>query len=334
MNDDIRILLDDKKITRVQSLHLGKNTRAEANDFNFTIENGGDRYTDIFYQASGELIQVEIIGTICFRGFVDTADFPYIPQEMITVSGRDYTGLLIDQIVSSELAIYFTGKTASQIVGVIADKYGFKKDLEATANTYLEDKLYAGGMPAWDVIRSLAEKEGFDAYVTKDKVVVFKKREISSNIKRVYSPYPKLGIVPSQLEITQDKTLTLALKVQVIGYDPTQKYRISYIAASNKCNRENYKIITVWDETLKSKKEVAARAEALLRQYSNELTTGSLIVPVDTDLEPGDGIEIKGIKLAGKYYVTDADIDYGVQGFLTTVKFASKVLTEAKTVEA
>ncbi len=333
MNDDIRILLDDKEITRVQSLHIGKNTRAEANDFNFTIENGGDRYTDIFYQASGELIQVKIIGTVCFRGFVDTADFPYIPQEMITVSGRDYTGLLIDQIISSELAIYFTGKTASQIVGIIADKYGFKKDLEATANTYLDDKLYAGGMPAWDVIRNLAEKEGFDAYVTKDKTVIFKKREIPSNIKRVYSKFVGLGIVPSQLEINQDKTLTLALKVQVIGYHPTLG-RISYIAASNKCNRENYKIITVWDETLKSKKEVAARAEALLRQYSKDLTIGSLTVPVDPDLEPGDGIEIKGIKLAGKYYVTDVDIDYGVDGFLTTVKFASKVLTEAKTVEA
>jgi hypothetical protein len=90
----------------------------------------------------------------------------------------------------------------------------------------------------------------------------------------------------------------------------------------------------VWDETLKTKKEVAARAEALLRQYSKELTTGSLTVLVDPDIEPGDGIEIKGIKLAGKYYVTDVDIDYGVQGFLTTIKFASKVLTEAKTVEA
>jgi len=333
MKDDIRILLDDKEITKVQSLHIEKNTQSEANIFNFKIENGSDRYTDIFYQTIGELIEVGISGIVCFRGFVDNAGFTYYPQQMIDIAGRDYTGILIDEIVTSDMAIRFSGKTSSQIVKIIADHYKFETDLQATGNTYLEDKIYAGGSSAWDVIRGLAEKEGVDSYVTKDKKLVFKKREIPAQIKRVYALKPDEGIVPASLNIEQDKTLSSALKVRVISYDPKAKEKIVSTAESSDRKRANYKIVTVHDNTLKSKKEAAARAEALLRQYSKELVTGSLSAPLDPGVDEGDGIEIKGIKLAGKYYVTDVIHDYGVAGKTTEVRFASKVLSEAKTVE-
>ena len=317
----------------MQRLHIEKNTQSEANIFNFTIENGADRYTNIFYQTIGELIEVGISGIVCFRGFVDNAGFKYIPQQMIEVAGRDHTGLLIDEIVSADLATRFYSKTSSQIIKLICDKYGFEADIETTGSTYLEDKAYAEGSSVWDVVRGLAEKEGVDAYVTKDKRLVFKKREIPTQTKRVYALKPTEGIVPASLDIEQDKTLSSALKVRVIGYDPKAEEKIVSTAESSDRKRANYKIVTVRDNTLGNKKEVTARAEALLRQYSKELVTGSLSTPLDPEVDEGDGIEIKGIELAGQYYVTDVIHDYGVAGKTTELRFSSKVLSEAKTVE-
>lgn len=332
--DDVRIILDDKEITKVRNLRVERNTHAEADIFEFGIGNERDRYTDIFYETKGELIEIEIIGTVCFRGFADTSDFTYVPEQMINIAGRDYTGLLVDEIVSKNLARRFSGKTASRIIQQIAKYYGFESETDSTKSVYYKEKLYAEGTSVWEVIRTLTEKEGFDAYVTKDKKIIFKKREIPSQVKRIFSLTKGEGLIPSQLTINQDKTLSLALKVKVIGYDPRMKQKIIYTAESSKRTRMSYKLITVRDFSLKSKPEVKARAEALLRDFSKDLTTGSLLYPVDAEVEPGDAIEIKGIGLADRFFVTDVTHNKDLSGFTTELQFASKVLTEAKTVEA
>ena len=333
MSKEIKIILDDKEITKARRLRIEKNTTAEADIFEFEIDNHKDRYTEIFYGTSGELIEIEIVGTVCFRGFVDAAGFSYVPEQVIDVTGRDFTGLLIDEIVSKDLARRFSGKTGSQIVEQIAKYYGFTSEVDATRNVCYEEKLYAEGTSVWEVVRTLNEKEGFDAYVTKDKKIIFKLRKISSQVKRVFALNKKEGIVPAELHIDQDKTLSLALKVRVIGYSERAKRRISYTAESTMRNRPNYKIVTVRDFTLKNKPEVKTRAEALLRDYSRELMIGTLSYPVDPEMEPGDAIEIKGIELTDIFYVTDVIHNKEISGFTTELKFASEVLTEAKTVE-
>lgn len=333
MSKDIRITLDDKEITKVRRLRVEKNTHAEADIFDFDIDNHKDRYTEIFYSTSGELIEVEIDGAICFKGFVDNAGFSYFPEQIINVTGRDYTGLLVDEIVSKDLARRFSGKTASQIIEQIAKYYSFTSEVDATKSIYYREKLYAEGTSVWEVVRTLTQKEGFDAYVTKDKKIIFKQREIPSQAKRVFAMDKNEGIVPAELVFDQDKTLSLALKVKVIGYSPRTKKRISYTAESSRRTRTSYKLVTVRDFSLKNKAEVKARAEALLRDYSRDLMTGSLLYPIDAEMDPGDAIEIKGVELAGKYYTTDVVHNKELSGFTTELKFASKVLTEAKTVE-
>lgn len=334
MGKEVNIILDDKEITKVRRLRVEKNTSTEADMFEFDIDNYKDRYTSIFYETSGELIEIKIDGEVCFRGFVDTAGFSYVPEQVINVAGRDYTGLLIDEIVNKLLVRKFSGKTASQIVEQIAKYYGFTSEVDATRNVYYEEKLYAEGTSIWEVVRTLTEKEGFDAYVTPDKKIIFKKREIPTQSKRVFALDKNEGIVPAELKFDQDKTLSLALKVKVIGYSPGAKKRISYTAESPKRSRSSYKLVTIRDLTLKNKAEVKARAEALLRDYSKNLTTGSLLYPVDPKMEPGDAIEIKGIELADIFYVTGVIHNEELSGFTTGLEFASKILTEAKTVEA
>lgn len=333
MGKEVNIILDDKEITKVRRLRVEKNTSVEADMFEFDIDNCRDRYTKIFYETSGELIEVKITGEICFRGFVDTAGFSYVPEQVINVAGRDYTGLLIDEIVSKMLAGKFSGKTASQIIEQIAKHYGYTSEVDATRSVWYKEKLYAEGTSVWEVVRTLTEKEGFDAYVTKDKKIIFKKREIPTQVKRVFALDKKEGIVPAELKFDQDKTLSLALKVKVIGYSPGAKTRISYTAESSRRSRTSYKLITVRDLTLRNKAEVKARAEALLRDYSKDLTTGSLLYPVDSQMEPGDAIEIKGVELADMFYVTNVIHNKELSGFTTGLDFASKILTEAKTVE-
>jgi phage protein D len=333
MTKGISIVLDDKEITKVRRLRVEKNTQAEADISEFEIDNHKDRYTKIFYETMGALLEVYIARGICFRGFVDTVGFSYFPEQTIIVAGRDYTGLLIDEIVSKDLARRFSGRTASQIVERIAQYYNFDSETDITRSVYYEEKLYAEGTSVWEVIRTLSEKEGFDAYVTKDKVIIFKKREVSSQIKRIFAMDKREGIVPNELKFDQDKTLSLALKVKVIGYNQKSKRRISYVAESSGRNRSDCKLVTVRDYTLKNKIEVRDRAEALLRDFSKDLTTGSLLYPVDEEMEPGDAIEIKKIEMANRYFVTDVMHNLDSSGFTTELRFASKVLTEAVTVE-
>lgn len=343
----IRILLDNIEISKVRRLLIHKTVGFEADFFEFDINNEKDEYTDLFFGTSGEKIEIGILppdlslrarqsadeAIPVFRGFCDACDFIYIPERIISVKGRDYTGFLIDEIISKELAAKFSGKTASQITKIIADHYSYQSEIKSTSNVYNEEKLYSEGTSVWAVITELATKEGFDAFVTKDKKIVFQPRIIKEDIKRVYSITKQYGQIPAQLEFSQDKTLSLALKVEVIGYNPKAKKRIRYIAESPLRNRPNYKIITHRDYNLTNKEQVRLLAESLLREYSKDLIIGSMTLPVDPGLDPSDCIQIKAVKLANKYYTTDVIHEYSTEGFTTKLQFASKALTEARTVE-
>uniref|UniRef100_A0A7C6EEL1 Phage late control D family protein n=1 Tax=candidate division WOR-3 bacterium TaxID=2052148 RepID=A0A7C6EEL1_UNCW3 len=337
----IKILLDNIEINKVSRLMIHKTVHFDADYFEFEIPNSADEFTDLFYGTSGEKIEIGILPpsaqnqkpTTVFRGFCDTCDFSYIPQKTILVKGRDYTGFLIDEIISQELAAKLSGKTASQIVNIIANHYQYQSQVKATSNVYYDEKLYSEGTSVWSVITELATKEGYDAFCTSDKKIVFQPRILSEDIKRVYSLNSQYGQIPSNLEFAQDKTLSLALKVEVIGYDPKAKRKIHYLAESPLRNRPNFKIITHKDFNLKTKDQVRLLAETLLKEYSKDLIIGSLIIPVDPEIEPSDCIQIKAVKMAGNYYVTDVTHEYSVAGFTTRIDFSSKALTEARTVE-
>jgi len=330
---DIKILVDDKTIIQPRHLGLRKTVNPEADSFDFEIENTRDRYTDIFYQTTGERTAIELQGILQFKGLCDSCEFHYFPESIIFAQGRDYTGLLIDEIITPTLSAKFSGKTASQIVETIAKQYGFKYDITRTTKTGFDEHLYSPGTPVWSAVAELAQKHNFDAYITKEGILIFKERKLSTEVKRVFSFDKKFGTVPTFLHFAQDKTDSLALKLEVIGYDPKAKKRISYLAESPLRNRDNYKILTETRLDLITKSDLRLYAEARLKQYSKDLVTGHLLIPGDPELEPSDCIEFKEMKMSNRYYITEVIHNVSVNGFTTELDFASKEFTEARTQE-
>jgi len=374
----VSILLDDLEITKHVYLTLDKIIGFAADEFEFEIENSGEKYTDRFYDTFGEKLGIQFGGAITFAGQMDTADYNPLNPQVLTVRGRDHTGKLCDSLLDQAQIDRFTGKTDSQIVKLIGDSVSFPTDLSATPRVWSEQSLFAPGASLWIAVVGLAKRNGFDAWVGPDKTIHFRKRELSTSPKRSYDAKRLAGVTvgtgeaarPCKWNFIQDKLLSRGLKVMVIGYDPktkkghkvtskllpeapeagagtpsllpslpgrdTQQGRrpgeISYTAAPSQRNSANYQIITVVDYSLDTKEKCMNRAEALLREYSAGLITGSLFVPGDAELEVNDCIQITGCRIAertgGKYYVVGLRHEHSAVRFATTIQFASKVLTE------
>jgi hypothetical protein len=348
----IKIIFDDLTITHARRLRVHLTAESAADEFEFEIDNTDDQYTSHFSETKGQKIAIAIRPPTpnpqsssyvpVFRGLCDSIGFQYHPEQIISVQGYDYTYLLICEIVTPSLAEKFSGKSASQIVSIIAKEYGFTADVTVTRPTDLDDKPYTPGTHVWSVITEFAKKYSFDAFVTKDRVISFKPRKESTEIKRTYHfPMCLPGLDsrsqllrPSNLEFSRNLTDSLALKVEIIGYDPKGKKGIFYIAESPLCTRDNYKIITETHFELKTSADVKLCAENKLKEYSKDLITGSCVVPVDPELEPSDCIQFKGqSRFAGTYYLTDVTHDCAKPGFISILQFASKVLFEVKTKE-
>lgn len=331
----------DLVVEKVRSLRVERTSGLEADIFAFSIPNKNQEYTQAFKSTSGKRVEIRINGQVKFTGFCDSATFQVIPEPLLEVEGRDWTGIAIDEVMTAELAAKLQGKTASGVAIVIAKHLGWTYDVDATTEVYGEYKAFAEGVSLWEAMRDLALKEAFDAYVTPEKKLVFKPRVLPAVATRIYAvPAPSGAFsanaqVPTALSFYQDKTLTLALKVKVIGYDAKAKRRIAYTAESKLRNRPNYRLIEIVDYTLQSAGEVRSRAMAELTQISKGLVAGELLVPVDEGLEPGQAIQISGAgPFSDKYYVTAVVHQQDEAGeFATGARFASKPLMESREME-
>lgn len=325
MSPEVRVLVDELELTRPASLELELSVGIEADAFQFTVENPGDKYTDLLFDTQGKQAKVELQGRLKLRGILDSADFKMLPEATVDCSGRDMTGVLIDELVPEALADRLVGKS-SRIVSLIAKEYKFVVDAdEGTAS------FEAGALPAgtsvWAVVRTCAEKDGFDAYVDETGTLLYKRREVPSAVSlSLAAGKATAGVRPASLAFHQDKTLSLALKVKVIGYDTGKKRRIVYTAESKLRNRPNYKLIEVIDLTLTDAGQVRARAEALLQAYSKGLVCGSFVLPWEYAPARRQAVEIAGCRLEGRYFVTGAKFSYSGSEMSATVAFANRVL--------
>jgi prophage tail gpP-like protein len=332
-------------ITRVADILVDRSNGLDADTFQASVPNIGHEYTGAFKDTDGKRVEVEIDGAVRFAGVCDSARFKLLPAPLVEIEGRDYTSILIDECMSASLAAKLQGKTASGVAVAIAKAFGLTCTPTVTTKSYGEYSAFAEGVSPWEAIKDLATKEGFEAYVSPEKDLVFRKRVVPSETARVYyvppatGRYRATGQVPEGLEFYQDKLLSLALKVKVVGFDPKRKpnHRIVYTAESKKRNRPNFKLIEIVDYTLTTPGGVQARAVAELARISLGLVTGELSVTVDAGLEPGQAILVTGPgagPLADRYFVSRVRHGRNRLGaFTTAVSFASRPLIEARDME-
>ncbi len=322
----VKIFLDEYQLEKVTSLEIVKNWGYDADEFSFQVpltENVFDRIA----RAKGEEVKIFLEDRKVFSGIIDTAEFVYSDSgEIIDVTGRDWTAILQDTTADKDLVNDAKGKTASEIVKMIADKAKIKYSIQKTSKTY-DERSFSAGSALWDIVVALARMEGFNAYVTSDKVLVFRK-PLRKGIKEVFSWKTGEGRQPLRLTIDQDKTLSLSLKVIVIGWDPQQKKEIeSDPAESPLKQRPGYKTIVVQNMSIKSKEEANYYARKLLEFYSRNYVRGELEIPLAPDFEVEDLIELKGVgDFSGVYYVEEIRHRYDITGNITTLTFSKQII--------
>ncbi len=342
----IDIFIDQTEITKVSYLRIERTIGYEADIFEFSLPNLKGEWTSLFANTEGKKVQIKIEKSLIFTGFCDSAEFQYLPEPQITLKGRDWTGILIDETITPEMSGELKNLTASQIIQKIARKFGFGARTDPTTKVWSDENLFPDGTSVWSALVQLAEKEAYDLYCTPEKEIVFKKRTLPTLITRTYSIPPPQGyyhpyglIIPSSLVIYQDKTLALSLKVKVIGYDPKRKQRIVYTAESRLRNRPNYKLIEIIDHSLTTKDLVKTRAQNLLTQFSKNLLTGTIITEIDPELSPGMAISLQFLgaqdqTFASTYIITRVIHQQDLQGaFTTEIEFASRPLAESRDME-
>ncbi len=324
----ITVQIDDKVFDKVESANIVRNWGFDADTFEVTVPLS-PQLLEAFAKSSDERVIVHVLGHKSFYGLVDTVTYMFSTEgEKMTLQGRDLTAVFQDTTLESDLANELYGKTASEIVRAIAKELKFKAKIQRTQKTY-DERTFAAGTTLWDVIVALARSEGMNAYVDTDGVLHFHKPVRKEKV----AVFRWRGdLTPQRLEVNQDKTLSLSLKVVVIGWDPEQKMAFkSDPAESPLRNRPGTKTIVIQDFSVKTKTEANRKAQELLRFFSRNYMRATLTLPLSetvAKLEIEDFVALEGIgrHLGGEYFVEEIQHTYGVEGGITTLTLTKKVV--------
>lgn len=333
MTSGVKISVDDLAIGLVASLSVRLSTRPEADSYQATFPNEDDRYTGLLKDTQGRTVRVAIEGDVKLSGICDSATFGYGPG-VIEIAGRDWAGVLVDEVAPESLLGRLKGKRSHEGLRLIASEYGFGLAADTGSWTFPEEQGQQAGTRVWEIVRNYAEMEGFDVWVDPQRVIQFHARTVPGSASRVYrvgGAGP--GIRPIAVSLAQDKTLSLALKVRVIGYDSDRGRRIVYTAESPLRNRPNYKLIEVPDYSLTTDAAVRRRAEVLLAAYSMGLVTGEVVVPWSDAPARREAIELVGCAWADRYYVVGLSYELSPGGRVARVSFANRALAYGRDME-
>jgi prophage tail gpP-like protein len=248
--------------------------------------------------------------TDVFKGAVDNVE----PE----ISGIRITGLnFISKLLALRTNQVYENQSAGDIVSDLAGKAGVTTgDVSSGLKFpvyYVEDSKNA-----YEHIRDLAEKCGFDVYMTTDSKLVFKKYERTE--PRVLE-YGK-----NIMEVTLQEERPMVASVVVQGESPSSfkgsdtshwltKRRVEGVAGSGAS-------VLIEDPTVKDKDTAEKVAKTQLDTLTRTLF-GTVKIIGDSEVKLGDTIEIKGMpnsKINGEFQVRSVEHFLNkVTGFTTLI---------------
>lgn len=239
----------------------------------------------------------------------------------VSLTGRDLTAMLIDTKVTQT----WPDQTASQIVTKLAGIAGLIP--QATATTLPTGKYSKGqydalrrDVPMWDMITTLAEMEGFDAYVNGRTLYFGPAQADGDPYVITYSrDQSSIAVNTSAVDVKLKRSLTLAkdISVTVISYNRAKKTPIKAVAkrqgAAKSASTSFRQGSTSQNYTLRRTNLTQAQAQQLAEKTLADLSTHektfSAVIPDD------DGTLTSRSKARISGTGTDWDTDY----FIDTV---------------
>ncbi len=135
-------------------------------------------------------------------------------RRTVEVEGRDYSALLIDSVISGT----FTNRTASEIATLLGQRHGLRPVITPTRSVigrYYQDEhdsvsldSFCGRASEWDLLSYLAQREGFDVYVSGTALHFVPGANIAST-SSIIRP-------DAVMQLHLERTLALAGDVEVI----------------------------------------------------------------------------------------------------------------------
>jgi phage protein D len=245
--------------------------------------------------------------TSLIYGRVDDMDVDWSAR-LITITGRDLTGQMIDTKTSEQ----YLNKTSSQVAAILAAKYGLTPVITATtrkigAYFQLDHVRSHEERTEWDLLNWLAREEGFVAYVQGQELHFEPRGSGTSSFTLTYTPPPADGgpISANATKITTSHSLTLAkdIKVEVSSWHGKQQRRFTATAtgtkARNKVTKGSNSSSTptqVYSYTYPNLDQAGAQAKAnqLLAELSQHEFKLSFEGPADVALMPSGKIQLQG----------------------------------------
>lgn len=199
-----------------------------------------------FWEATAS-IEVQLLASLqtgqslamVVGGFVDEHDMDW-DGETLSISGRDYTGALIDKLSNDKL----TNQTSSQIATLFAERVGMTPQVTATTTPvgrYLNGQtdFMAEDISLWRILAFLAQQEGFDVYGIGKTLVFAPSVPDPSPLAVKYIAAGKgrtLGGNVVSLKTHHKKVLAQTVTVQVRSWNYQQKQPIISTFVSKKLN--------------------------------------------------------------------------------------------------
>lgn len=227
-------------------------------------------------------------GTSMIIGRVDDIEDSLLAGE-IKLMGRDHTADFIETKTTEK----FQNQTASQIVTTLAGRHGLTPDVTATttkSGRYYEidhDRL-TDESTEWDLLTYLAQKEGFDVWVTGRTVHFHPSDQAAGDpIVLTYKPATPQNVAEGDfIDVKMRRSLTLASDVTVIVYSWNHKqkkaFKVTAKAAKAKGKQPNGKP-QVYTYRIPGLTKDQALAEAQRR--AEEITRHERVIEV---ARPGD----------------------------------------------
>jgi len=158
-------------VSRSATCHLTISTIDDATNGNWLLSTPSPVTIQIIFYAAngGEKVCV-------FMGIIDQVVVQPL-KRVLTVRGRDYSCLLMDTPLHSS----FLNQTSSEIASSVAERHGLIGRITATTalvGAYSGDnhnkiilEAHSSVTTEWDILRSLANQEGFQFYIKKDTLI-------------------------------------------------------------------------------------------------------------------------------------------------------------------
>ncbi|MBN9509760.1 MAG: hypothetical protein J0I21_11700 [Alphaproteobacteria bacterium] len=282
------------------------------------------------FWALNDTIEVELLASLdpaqqptsLILGLVDSLE--WASDQPIRVSGRDYSGVLIDARTSEK----FANQTSSSIAQTLAARHSLQASVQPTTTLagdyYRADHVQmTDRITEWQLLTYLAEREGFNLWVA-GRVLYFQPAP-SPAPPPLQIAYSYAGSdAPTQAStprFTMLRNLTLArdIIVTVISWNHEQKAAIKAVAHQTKIRKASVNtpaqapasklpaqsfIFRVPGLTLAQAQDYADRKYAELSQHERKVTVSNL--PMVLGLTARDMVQVVGT-------MTDFDQQYFIE---------------------